>query len=137
MKLILVVIFIGFILITHFSIAKVKPGIDDDINLETNAEANLETKMEKTVIEKDANNNELFRTDSSYGQMLYENHCLGCHESQLYIRSNRQIKSLSELTAMVSVRANNQVLNWGEEEIIAVTLFLNQSYYHFSVSQRD
>lgn len=125
MKLILLVFFTGLILVTHFSIAKVQPDIKNEI------------KTENSIIENDDNKNHLISPEPSYGQLLYENHCLGCHESQLHIRSNSKAKSLSQLTDFVRIRADNQALKWSEEEITAVTLFLNQNYYHFSVSQLE
>lgn len=126
MKLLLLFIFTGFFLLTHFSIAKVKPDTTNEIR----------TDAETPVIESNHQKNELIRPEPSYGQLLYENHCLGCHESQLHIRSNTRVKSLSQLTDFVRIRADSLALKWDEEEITAVTLFLNQSYYQFSVSQR-
>ena len=125
MKLILLTIFTVILITAHVIQAKVKPESKDPIPLEN------------TVIENNTQKNELLGPEPSYGQLLYENHCLGCHESQMHIRSNTEVTSLAQLFAFVRIRSNNLDLKWKEEEITAVTLFLNQSYYHFSVSQRE
>ena len=38
----------------------------------------------------------------SRGQMLYENHCMSCHESVVHIRGNQRTQSLTELRGRVS-----------------------------------
>ena len=37
----------------------------------------------------------------SRGQVLFENHCLACHEGTIHIRTNRLVKSLPALQATV------------------------------------
>ena len=63
------------------------------------------------------------------GQMLYENHCLSCHESQLHIRAKTKVKKLSQLRYFVIIRSSELKLRWGDDEIDAVTKHLNQRFY--------
>ena len=67
----------------------------------------------------------------SRGRMLYENHCLECHESMLFIREKRTVGSFPELRAAVLRWAAETKLPWGTEEIDDVTGHLNRTYYHF------
>ncbi len=73
---------------------------------------------------------------ASRGQLLYENHCQGCHTSQLHIRENRRARSIDELRGWVSRWAAVQKLNWGAEEIGAVTDYLNRRYYRLAPPAR-
>jgi len=65
------------------------------------------------------------------GQMLYENHCMSCHESVVYIRGNHRTQSLTELRGRVSHWANYLRLRWGMEEVEEVVTYLNDRYYKF------
>lgn len=67
----------------------------------------------------------------SRGQQLYENHCTGCHESVVYIRSRRQARSLPELREAVSRWVSYTNLPWGREEAEEVVQHLNKSFYGF------
>lgn len=65
------------------------------------------------------------------GQMLYENHCVSCHESVVHIRRDRRLRSLPELRAKVSFWADHLRLRWGTEEVDDVVTYLNDRYYGF------
>ena len=65
------------------------------------------------------------------GQLLYENHCMGCHESVVYIRTRRLIKSLPELRAETGRWATYTNLPWGKEELEDVVEFLNSRFYKY------
>lgn len=65
------------------------------------------------------------------GQMLYENHCMSCHESVVHIRSNHRAQSLTELRGTVSNWANYLHLRWGRGEVEEVVTYLNNHYYRF------
>lgn len=68
-------------------------------------------------------------TASSRGQLLYENHCLGCHESVLHVREHRLAKSLPELHAQVVRWSSYQNLRWNREELEDVVQYLNMRHY--------
>jgi len=65
------------------------------------------------------------------GQLLYENHCLACHESLVHIRSNQNTRSLPELQRRVRNWAEYLRLRWGREEVEEVVRYLNSRYYKF------
>lgn len=73
---------------------------------------------------------------ASRGELLYENHCQGCHASQLHIREDRRARSIDELRGWVTRWAEVQKLNWGDEEIGAVTDYLNRRYYRLAPPAR-
>ncbi len=68
---------------------------------------------------------------ASRGQMLYENHCTGCHESVVFVRERRTVDDLQQLRAMVRRWVREIEAPWGAEEIDDVVQHLNDSYYQF------
>lgn len=71
-------------------------------------------------------------SDSAYrGELLYENHCTGCHESIVHIRDNRRAQSVADLRGWVARWSGELKLNWSGEEIDAVAEFLAKRFYKF------
>lgn len=68
---------------------------------------------------------------SPRGQMLYENHCMACHESVIHIRTKQRTQSLLALQGQVQYWAAYLQLSWGKEEINDVATHLNNRYYKF------
>lgn len=66
------------------------------------------------------------------GEMLYSNHCLGCHESMIHIREKRRVQHLEALRDTVTRWSQELNLNWSSEEIEDVVLYLNIRYYHYT-----
>jgi cytochrome c5 len=67
------------------------------------------------------------------GQMLYENHCMSCHESVVHIRTQKDVKSLPQLRTKVLNWADYLKLRWGKEEVEDVVIHLNSQYYKFEL----
>lgn len=65
------------------------------------------------------------------GQLLYENHCMSCHESVIHIRIRQHTKSLQELQAQVLHWAGYLRLRWSKEDVKEVVTHLNSQYYKF------
>jgi len=65
------------------------------------------------------------------GQMLYENHCIACHESTAHIRRDRRANSPKALEEWVIRWSNQQQLNWSAEDVSEVVDYLNNRYYKF------
>ena len=63
------------------------------------------------------------------GQLLYENHCQGCHQSSLHIRNNRRAKTVAELRGWVLRWSGELRLGWAAEEIEDVVQYLNRRFY--------
>lgn len=74
--------------------------------------------------------------DSQRGKLLYENHCIGCHDSSMHIREHRE-KSLAGVQAQVVRWAGELKLEWNKEEIASVVEYLNDNYYKFKDMQKD
>ena len=67
----------------------------------------------------------------SRGQMLYENHCMACHESVVFIRDKRRIQTPEALRGKVLHWASYLQLHWSKEEVEEVVSHLNSQYYKF------
>lgn len=69
---------------------------------------------------------------ASRGQLLYENHCMSCHESVAAIRARRTVRSQADLRAAVARWSANSKLPWGREEVEDITDYLNARHYRFA-----
>ena len=69
--------------------------------------------------------------DSERGRLLYENHCLVCHESTVHVRVMHRVRHPQALRAQVQRWAGELVLDWGGEEFDDVVEYLNLRYYEF------
>lgn len=72
--------------------------------------------------------------DPNWGASLHTEHCVGCHSAPhnaAFYQSRRggKIQSSGSLHTMVQSCANNFNLPWFDEEVSAVSIYLNQSYY--------
>jgi mono/diheme cytochrome c family protein len=65
------------------------------------------------------------------GQLLYENHCIGCHTSSVNSRNPRKATNLNDLYQWVEKWSKAQNLDWNEDEIRDVSDYLNHEYYNF------
>jgi len=65
------------------------------------------------------------------GRVLHEKACIKCHDSSVYTRANRKIKSLDSLEKRVRGCNANTGANLFPEELKAITTFLNSEYYKF------
>ena len=65
------------------------------------------------------------------GKALHEKACTKCHNSSVYTRADRKIKSLDSLEKRVRGCNSNTGANLFPEELKAVTKFLNSEYYKF------
>jgi hypothetical protein len=75
--------------------------------------------------------------DARRGEMLYENHCIGCHDSLLHVRQDRHATSYVAVGAKVRFWSDLQRLGWTEQDIGDVTRFLDARYYHFETRPPD
>lgn len=68
----------------------------------------------------------------SRGELLYNTHCLACHNDQLHWRNKRQAVDWASLTAQVRLWQATAALGWDEDDITQVALYLNDTYYRFA-----
>ncbi len=71
--------------------------------------------------------------DISLGKELHQEYCLECHNSELYERADRTVKTLKHLRSQVLFCAVNNDVEWFDEEIDDVTAYLNAFYYLFGM----
>jgi CxxC motif-containing protein (DUF1111 family) len=67
----------------------------------------------------------------SRGQLLYAVHCIACHSTQIHWRNERKATDWISLTAQVRRWQGNSGLQWTEEDVVEVALFLNETIYRF------
>jgi hypothetical protein len=69
--------------------------------------------------------------DPSRGETLHASHCTSCHDSSVYTRENRRVTSLEGLRKQVQRCELSLGLKWFDEDLEAVTQYLNETYYRF------
>jgi len=67
----------------------------------------------------------------SHGQLLYEHHCLKCHESNIHIREGNKARNAANVKAWVIKWQAYEKLNWDQDAINAVTDYIVKQYYKF------
>lgn len=70
------------------------------------------------------------------GRLLYETHCIACHNSQVHWRDQRLARDWPGLVAQVrdwQARAN---LAWEESDVREVARHLNETIYRFERPER-
>ncbi|MDR3451795.1 MAG: cytochrome c [Rhodoferax sp.] len=70
----------------------------------------------------------------SRGELLYATHCIACHTTQVHWRDQRLATDWNSLQAQVVRWQAAGSLNWSEEDIVAVTQYLNDRFYGFNPS---
>ena len=71
----------------------------------------------------------------SRGRLLYENHCIECHSTQMHWREQRLARDWGSLKGQVRRFQGIARLQWSEEDIDAVARHLNETIYRFPQSQ--
>jgi mono/diheme cytochrome c family protein len=73
-------------------------------------------------------------SDEKDGQLLYETHCITCHNEQVHWRQNRLVKDWTTLRTQVERWQGNIGQRWTRGQISDVAKYLNQMFYKFSPS---
>jgi mono/diheme cytochrome c family protein len=68
----------------------------------------------------------------SRGELLYANHCIACHSTQVHWRRNNVATDLKTLQSEVRRWQAISGLGWSEEDIVDVTRYLNARHYRFA-----
>jgi cytochrome c2 len=69
--------------------------------------------------------------DTERGRLLYENHCMSCHESVVHIREQRKAVNPAELRGAIQRWAAELKLRWQDADVNDVYRYLNNRYYKF------
>jgi mono/diheme cytochrome c family protein len=70
-------------------------------------------------------------TGESRGALLYQTHCVECHNAQVHWRDRRAATDWASLKAQVRLWQSSAALGWSEDDVGEVTRHLNDRYYHF------
>ncbi len=73
----------------------------------------------------------LHAADIENGDDLHFENCTGCHDSTVYTRDNRNVRSIERLGAQVRFCKDSLGLAWFDDEVDDVIEYLNRQYYHF------
>ena len=65
------------------------------------------------------------------GELLFENHCLSCHESVVYVRDTRKAKNIADIRVWVVRWSEHLKLDWRTDEVNDVVDYVNQRFYQF------
>jgi hypothetical protein len=65
------------------------------------------------------------------GEELHGEKCLNCHDTEVYSRKDRKIKTAEQLAARISICNVNTQAGWFPEEEQHVGAYLNQQFYKF------
>ena len=65
------------------------------------------------------------------GKAIYAKSCTGCHGTEVFTRADRRVKDLDRLKTQVRQCSYAIEAKWFDEEINAVTHYLNSTYYKF------
>ena len=65
------------------------------------------------------------------GKLLYDNHCIVCHDSTVHIREKRRVRSIGDIHYWVRRWSASLELDWSESQIEQVVHYLNRRFYRF------
>ena len=71
----------------------------------------------------------------SRGELLYSNHCIECHTTQMHWRDRHVARDMPTLQAQVRRWQGQIGLQWTDEDIDAVAQHLNRTIYKFPQAQ--
>ena len=69
--------------------------------------------------------------DPGRGEMLYKNHCKGCHLSSVHDRSEQRATSIERVRFEVRRWSKEQKLFWNEDDMADVVDYLDETFYRF------
>lgn len=69
--------------------------------------------------------------DPMRGELLYANHCIACHNSQVHWRQKKVVSDWSTLLSEVRRWQGVAGLGWRDEDTLDVARYLNSLYYRF------
>lgn len=69
--------------------------------------------------------------DPTAGKALHDKSCVACHDSGMYTRANRTVKTPVQLEARISGCNANTGAGWFPDDERNVAAYLNKNFYHF------
>jgi hypothetical protein len=68
------------------------------------------------------------------GELIYKTYCIGCHTTEVHWREKRLATDWGSLKFQVRRWLSNNGIGLSEDEISALTGYLNRMYYNFPVA---
>jgi hypothetical protein len=68
---------------------------------------------------------------ASSGELLYQKHCVACHDRQVHWRAKKAVSDWASLAAEVRRWQGNLNLRWSDDTVLEVTRYLNRTIYRF------
>ena len=68
-------------------------------------------------------------TDVERGRLLYETHCIACHDARVHKRDSKIATNYDEIRTQVLRWQSNVFLRWSTSDIDAVTTYLARAVY--------
>lgn len=69
--------------------------------------------------------------DAAKGKAVHDTQCVACHDSGVYTRANRRIKSVEGLIGQVNTCNRQLDKRLDREQINDLVKYLSDTYYHF------
>jgi mono/diheme cytochrome c family protein len=69
--------------------------------------------------------------DAANGKALHGRHCTGCHDSGVYTRADRTVRSAEGLMGRVKFCNTQLKTGLSKDELNDVVKYLNESFYRF------
>lgn len=69
--------------------------------------------------------------DAARGKALHQAQCTACHDSTVYTRPNRRVKSVEALVGQVKFCNQNLGNRLSRDQVNDLVQYLNQAYYKF------
>ena len=74
--------------------------------------------------------------DLERAQSLHDTHCITCHDTKVYTRSNRVARDYSQVLEQTDRWQKNASLNWAPADVAAVAQFIAARYYKLECGAR-
>ncbi len=69
--------------------------------------------------------------DPARGQALHKQQCMSCHDTGVYTRNERRVKSVEGLIGQVNGCVRQIGLNLNRDQVNDLVNYLNESFYRF------
>jgi mono/diheme cytochrome c family protein len=69
--------------------------------------------------------------DGAQGKKVHDANCVGCHNTSVYTRRDRQIKSLAALNEQIAACSHAGRITLTDDEQESVVRYLNEQFYKF------
>ena len=74
---------------------------------------------------------ELPQQPPTRGKLLYDTHCIACHNSQIHWLDNKVATDWASLKAQVRRWQERAHLQWSEADVVEVARYLNDTIYRY------